>query len=387
MKTILLFTMLMISFNALSSSKIVVKLGSDTRSFKSNLVKLQKELKVIDRKLLKIENLLVIPSHIAGEISNLDKALSNVTKVSTISKMVPPVKSAAKNLRAEIEEIESSVKEAKKVTDKVSVLIVPIRKEVKMTRKKVGKISRWVKTLRTKKIPSFYEAITSSQDCVYKAKTSKRSCMQDELDSVADDMEPLIEDANQEVIALLLAVDKVKGKIAELQKVLNEITHITKGVQKLEYYLHKLIVPFLDLRKLMEKDFTTKFSYPNPYNVSKHKVFYVKLSGQQTIIGVHHIMNEIKKMLRGALLKSANKYGVKKMAKQLSKGLDTPLKKVLKKMQLKINFNIKGLSKLHKLDDSLMDPLGELRSMMKDIKLEVKEPKAISCKTLSKECS
>jgi len=381
---LLMFVMVTNVYSA--SDDVVVKLGADTKNYNSNLIMLDKELRLISVKLINLDNSLAIPSHAAGEINKLERTLQRATDVSNITQLIPSLKEKGLEFRNSIKEIQPSVQKAREVSDEVSVELVKFHKSIKETKESVKNIHIKVKDLIKKDVPTFHNEMTETQDCVYKAEQSRRKCMQDELNSGADDLQDVIKDSKKEVLALIKTVEALKGKTANLQIVLKNIYSTISLIQSLEISVNRTIVPYLDLYKIMNKDYAVKFLMPNPYNTKKNSWFYIKVAGKDIIIGVLHTMDEIEKKLRGELLNQANKASVKKLAQSLGKTLDKDFKKVMKRLNTKINFSIKGLETLHKINSTLIDPLEDLVSTMKDVKLEVPTPKAVACESLVKEC-
>lgn len=369
-----------------ASSDIVVKLGADSKKYKAKLINLSKDLKIIGTKLNNLDNTLAIPSHASGEVNKLERSLQRATEVSKVSELLPSLKDNGKVFRNNIKEIQPSVKKAREVTDEVSKELVSLHKKVKETKNTVRDIHKKVKNLIKKDLPNFDSQMTGTQDCVYKASQKKRECMQDELNSAADDLRDLIKDSGKEVAALSKTITKLRGKAEKLKRVLKETLQTIKLIQKLEFKISKTTSPFLDLYKLMNKDYETKFLMPDPYKPRKKKWFYMKVTGKDIAVGILHTMDEIEKKVHGDLLKQANSASVKTLAQGLKKKLDKDLKKVMRRLHLNFKFDVQGLKDLHKLENTLIDPLEELVSVAKDVKLGSPVPKATSCSSLKKEC-
>lgn len=386
MKPIFLIFVILMTISANASSDIVVKVGSDTKNFSTKLVKLEKYLKIITIELNKLDHSLVIPSHAAGEVHKLERALKRAKELSMITELHPGLKTQGEEFRGRISNIEASIQKAREVSEDVAIKVVAFHKEINATKKMTNKLYQRVSSLIKKDIPRFNGGMTGVQDCVYKADQDKRKCMQKELNSASEDLESILEDSSKEVLRLTKTVEKLKGKIDQLQKVLKKIHSTINPLQKLEFYTQKQFSPFLKLHELMNKDYEERFVISNPYAPKKKGWFYVKVSGKDIIIGVLHTMEKVEKKLKGQLLEEANKASVKKLAQSLNAKLNKDLKVVLKKLNLNINFSVAGIETLHTTDTTLIEPLEELSETIKEIKLEMKTPEAVSCQTLIKEC-
>lgn len=382
----LILIVLILLPNLYASSDTVVKLGADSKKYKEELITLNKEVRIIGVKLNNLDNTLAIPSHALGEINKLERALQRAHEVSMVSELLPSLKGKGQEFRTNIKEIQPSVQKAREVSDEISKELVNLHKKIKETKSKVKDIYSKVTALIEKDLPKFHTGMTETQDCVYKVDQTKRECMQEELNSAAEDLRDVIKDSNKEVVELNKTLSKLRAKIDNLKQVLkNTHTTITE-VQKLEFKVSKTIVPFLDLYRLMNKDYEIKFLMPNPYKPKKNMWFYMKITGKDIAVGVLHTMDEIEKKLKGELLKQANKASVKKLAEKLSKDLDKDLQSVIRRLHLNFKFSAQGITDMHKLEKSLIDPLEDLVSAMKEIKLEVSTPKATACDALKKEC-
>lgn len=377
----------MLATYSYANTESVVKLGAETKKYKSSLTKLDKNLKMISVKLSNLDNTLAIPSHAAGEINKLERALKRAVEVSQVTELVPNLKSKGQEYRKNIQAFQPTVQKAREVTDEVSAELVKFHKKIRETKQSVKDIHQKVADMIKKDVPGFHNAMTETQDCVYKAGQKKRECMQDELNSASDDLKDELEKSNKEVLRLSETVILLKSKIANLQKIIKSIYLKIKPVQKLEYTVNKNVIPSLDLYKIMIKDYEVKFPKPNPFKPKKNNSYYFKVAGKEIIIGLLHTMDQVEKKLKGELLAQANKASVKKLAQNLTKKLDRDYKKVMKKLKLDLNFNIKNLSDLHKIDSTLIDPLEDLVSTMKDVKLEVVSLQAVACKKLEEECN
>lgn len=369
-----------------ASTDIVVKVGTDTKKFTTKLVKLEKYLKVITIELNKLDHSLVIPSHAAGEVHKLERALKRAKELSMVTELHPGLKGQGEEFRANISSVEASLQKAREVSEDVAIKVVVFHKEVKQTKMMTNNLYKKVNMLIKKDIPRFNGGMTGVQDCVYKAEQTKRKCMQEELNSASEDLESLIEDSSKEVLRLTSTVEKLKGQVDQLQKLLKKIHGTINPLQKVEFYTQKQFAIFLKLHELMNKDYEERFLISNPYAPKKKGWFYVKVSGKDIIVGVLHTMEKVEQKLKGRLLEEANKASVKKLAQSLNAKLNKDLKKALKKLNLGINFQVPGLETLHTTDSSLIEPLEELSETIKEIKLEMKTPQAVSCKSLVKEC-
>jgi uncharacterized coiled-coil DUF342 family protein len=128
-KTMLL--MLIMVSHLYASTESVVKLGADTKKYKSDLVKLDKDLKLIGKKLNNLDNTLAIPSHAAGEINKLERALQRSVEVSQVTEMVPNLKEKGQNYRDNIKALQPTVQKAREVSDEVSTELVKFHKKIR----------------------------------------------------------------------------------------------------------------------------------------------------------------------------------------------------------------------------------------------------------------
>lgn len=383
---LLIMLLLLAVPNGYASSDIVVKIGSDTKDFKAKLIKLEKYLKVITIELNKLDYSLAIPSHAAGEVHKLERALKRATELSMVTELHPGLKGKGEEFRERIKNIESSIQKAREVSEEVAIKVVAFHKEVNQTKLMTNKLYQKVGMMIKKDIPRFNSGMTGVQDCVYKADQNKRKCMQEELNSASEDLESLIEDSSKEVTRLTKVVEKLKGQVDHIQRVIKKIHSTISPLQKVEFYTQKQFAPLLKLHELMNKDYEERFLIRNPYKPKKMGWFYVKVTGKDIIIGVLHTMEKVERKLKGRLQEEANKASVKKLAKSLNAKLNKDLKKALRKLNLGIKFDIPGIETLHTTDSSLMEPLEELSDTIKEIKLEMAAPKAVMCKKLTEEC-
>lgn len=386
MKRPLLLALLFIAVGANASSEIVVKLGRDTKNYNANLLKLKKDLRVINLKLTNLDRTLAIASNAAGEANSLERSLKRVKELAKVTELVPSMKDQGESFMKSIDDFSPEVSKAREVSEAVSEKIVQYHKEVIATNTKVVNVYRKVHALIKKDIPKFHSNMTETQDCVYKSDQTKRECMQNEFNEAAEDIEPMIEESNNKVLSFMKTLDKLGQKVSHLQKVLKDIHTLIDPIRKLEYQVHRLIVPFLNLHTLMQKDYEVRYLIPKPYEPKKKKWFYIKVSGKDIIIGTLHTMDEIEKRLKGQLLKEANKASVKKLAQSLNKKLAVDLKKVVKKLNLNFKLEVPGLSRLHTIDSTLVDPLEEHNDIMKEVALDIPVPQAVMCEKLAKEC-
>lgn len=369
-----------------SSSAVVSKLESDTRTLKSDIGNLQSKADHLKTKLETLEQRLSIPAHIAHDLGELDDTMGEVKKVASVAKLVPPIKGQSEAVVEGIDVTKPPVHESRVIMQKVADAIEPVRKEVQNAIKKIEEIQGKVNEFKAKKITPFYNDIIEAQSCVDKSDPKHLSCMQGKLDDVAKPADAAIAKIDQGLGTLISDIDKIVGFVEDIEKQLSSIEKLIDGINLLEHDLNLLIHPFLELKKLLDKRFTVKFPYPDPKNIFKKKYFSIKLHGRDIIKGIKSIEKKIEKMIKGALLKAAKAFGLKNLAKKLFNLFDHPFKIIMKKLHLKIKIKIPGLDKLKGLDVKLNPLLVNLNLSLKKLDFNFKTPQITACGELSKTC-
>jgi DNA repair exonuclease SbcCD ATPase subunit len=372
--------------SAFATSSIVSKLETDTRSMKVDIGALQKKVDSFKDKLEVLNERLAIPSHIAHDLGELDKAMSDVKNVASVGKLAPPIKGQSEAVVEGVDVTQLPVHDSHVMMSKLAETIEPVREQIKKAITKIEEIQKQVNTFKAKKIDPFYKSVIDAQACVDQSVPEKLDCMQSKLDAKAKPADVIVSATDRALKGTLKEISAIESIVENLESKIKNIEILIDDINLLEHDLSALVHPFSLLRSLLQKRFSVSFPYPDVKHLFKKKHFKISLSGDKIIKGIKYIEKKIKQMIKGALYKAAKVFGLSKLAKKLFKAFDNPFKIIMKKFHLKFKVKLPGIAKLKGFDLKMKPLFKDLNLGLSKLNLKLAIPSITTCGAISKMC-
>ncbi len=334
------------------------KLDSDSRSLYKDQEQLVSRVNTAKTALSDTDKGLGALETLQSDLAKLESALRAADKAAETAEVIPQAHDKAKKIRDTISPALAKVSSARKRLDAIVARTKPLRPKLQKASKAAGDLAAGLGLLNSEVVANIPGATAAAEACLLKAPDAKKPCITSSLDSKANGIDGLVTEYDRVVKALIATPEPWLPSTAFLDPVqaqLKAISALCSNIEALTGRLDTLTSQLKELNKVLDKDFSFSFPYPNPSWKKPWRISHKKVSiGFRTIIkGANAIENAIEKYLSKALWKVLKGLGVGKFVHELQDKANDAVNSAMKAVKFDVDVNLPSLQPLYDFEASL----------------------------------